>query len=127
MGIALVPHIKNQPVRFKVKDPVEGYGQFYGTQIGGQVSAASGNILNQFFPQLLTKRSGLLIVHCMQLCQGVFQADSLLSKKPASAKTNGQAKQGAEEYLKRGVSQQLFQLFDEKGGTHLGPIFHNIV
>ena len=60
MDIALVAHIKDQSVLFRVKDPVDGHRQLHGPQIGGQVASGFRNMLDQKFPQLPAKKGQLV-------------------------------------------------------------------
>ena len=51
MGVALVAHIKDHPVRPGVKHPVNGHNQFHRAQAGGQVPAGAGYHVNEACPQ----------------------------------------------------------------------------
>ena len=52
MDIALVAHVKNQPVPLRIIDPVKGHRQFDGPQVGGQVPPRAGHALHQEIPKL---------------------------------------------------------------------------
>ena len=47
MGIALVSHIKDQPVTGKIKHPVKGHCDLYRAQVGGQMTAGFGDRVDQ--------------------------------------------------------------------------------
>src|SRR5574344_1788609 len=51
VGIALVPHIKNQTVSGCIKYTVDSNRQFYHAQIGCKMSTGMGNFLNQKRPK----------------------------------------------------------------------------
>ena len=47
VGITLMAHIPDQPVFRGIEDGVQGDGQFYGAEIGGQMTAGLRYRLNQ--------------------------------------------------------------------------------
>ena len=51
MDIALMPHVKNQPVPAGVEDPVDGHRDLHRTQIGSQMAPRPGHAVNQKGPQ----------------------------------------------------------------------------
>jgi len=52
MDVALVTHVKDQPVLAGVVDPMEGYRQLHRSQIGSQMSTGAGNGIYQKLAQL---------------------------------------------------------------------------
>ena len=52
MGVALVPHVKDQAVHAGVKHPVDGHRQLHRAQIGRQMAPGPGDILDQFPAQV---------------------------------------------------------------------------
>ena len=57
MNIGLMTHIKNQPVNPRVKNGLNSQGQLNDSQIGSQVAAGSGHILNKKLANLTAQRS----------------------------------------------------------------------
>ena len=51
VDVALVAHIKDQPVGGGVKHTVDRHRQLHRSQVGGQMAAGLGDILDQKFPQ----------------------------------------------------------------------------
>ena len=61
MGVALVTHVEDQAVLREIKNPMEGYGELYGAQIGGQVSPGAGDAVDQRGTEPGAERLGLAI------------------------------------------------------------------
>ena len=59
MDIALVAHVKDDPVPLRGKDPVEGHGELHRPQVGGQVPPGLGDVVHQELPKLLTEERKL--------------------------------------------------------------------
>ena len=60
VGIALMSNIENQPVLCRVIDPVDGYGELNGAEVGGQMPAGAGNAVHLKTAQLRTQGLKLL-------------------------------------------------------------------
>ena len=63
MGVALVPHIKDDLILRGVKDTVQRHRQLHQPQIGGQVPAGVRNALYDEFPQLSAQLLELFLIH----------------------------------------------------------------
>ena len=63
VGIALVSHVKDQPVHIQVKHPVDGHCQFHYPETGGQMTTGVGNAFNDCFSQTVAK------LFCLQIRQ----------------------------------------------------------
>jgi len=70
--IALVPHVEHQPVHGGVKHPVNGYRQLHHPQVGGQVSAGFGYLIQEKTPQLTAKLAGLILVEPLHIGGAVY-------------------------------------------------------
>ena len=55
MRISLVPDIPDELVARRVKDLVQGHGEFHDAQTGAQMSAGYRNNIDEFLPQLVRK------------------------------------------------------------------------
>ena len=53
VDVSLMPYIKDEFVPGRVKDPVQGQGQFHHAQIGSQVPAVLGHDFDEQLPDLL--------------------------------------------------------------------------
>ena len=67
MGIALVPHVENQPVALKVENPVEGHGDLHCAQIGCQMSARTGDCIDQTGAEPGAEGLSLAVGHFFQI------------------------------------------------------------
>ena len=61
MNVALVAYIEHQPVRGRVEHTVNGHGQLHRSQIGRQMPAGTGYLLNEELPQLDAQQLRLLL------------------------------------------------------------------
>ena len=61
MDITLVAHVEDKAVPLRVKDPVDGNGQLYYSQVGGQVPSGPGNARYKKLPQLLAELGELAL------------------------------------------------------------------
>ena len=66
MGIALVPHIKDDLIPRHLKNTVQRHRQLHQPQIGGQVPAGVRNALYDKFPQLSAQLLELFLIHPLQ-------------------------------------------------------------
>ena len=64
--IALVSHVKDQPIQAGIKHPMDSHGELYRAQVGCQMSSGSRDIPHQFFPEARHKGRGLLIGQGLQ-------------------------------------------------------------
>ena len=60
MGIALMPHVKNQSILGEIKRAVQGDGQFHHPQVGGQMAAVARHAIDDARAQLLRQHGQLL-------------------------------------------------------------------
>ena len=72
VNIALVAHVKDQPVFCCVEHPVDGHRQLHRPQIGGQVSAGLRDALDQKRPQLLTQLRQLAAAEFLEILRRVY-------------------------------------------------------
>jgi hypothetical protein len=56
VGVALMPHVKNQPIPPGIIDPMQGDCQLHDAQIGRQMAAGFGYAPDQAFPDLGAQR-----------------------------------------------------------------------
>ena len=95
MHIALVAHIKDQPVPGGVEHPVDGHGQLHRAKVGGQMPAGAGDIVDQLLPQPGAQLLRLAVSELgQQRCAVVFFIGSQIEilprgKRPASFTTAG--------------------------------------
>ena len=66
MDIALVPHVKDQPVPAGIEHPVDSHSQLHRSQVGGQMPPCPGHIPDQLLPELPAQRRGLLVAQVRQ-------------------------------------------------------------
>ena len=62
MRVALMPHIKDQPVLSGIKHPVDGHRKLHHTQVGGQMPTGLGNALDEKRAKLPAKLLHLFII-----------------------------------------------------------------
>ena len=73
--IALMPHIKNEPVTSRIKNTVDRYCNLHRPQIGGQVSSRSRNGINHAGAKECTEFLGLSICDVLAV-NGFFQCQN---------------------------------------------------
>ena len=71
MGIALVPHIKDQTVPGEIEHPVKGNCNLHCPQIGGQMAAGFGHMLHQELRQLPAQGLQLFPVQGLHVRRGM--------------------------------------------------------
>jgi hypothetical protein len=65
-------NIKNQPVHRGIINPMQSDSQLHCTQIGGEMSAGLGDILNLKFPEFLTQRNKLVTGQAFNIVGTVY-------------------------------------------------------
>ena len=73
VAITLVPHVKDDTVPLRSKDPVKGHRQFYRPQIGGQMAPPPGDHLHQTLPKLGAQGLGFGIGDQMEIIWDIQQ------------------------------------------------------
>ena len=86
MGIALMSYVKNQPVRFRMKDPMDGHNDLHCTQAGSQVAACPGNSINEPGPQQLAQSSCLAVAQITQVVRNMIQIQNDITPRPVSGR-----------------------------------------
>ncbi len=61
MGVALVAHVKNQPVPAGIKHTMNGNDQLHRPQAGGQMAAGAGDHIQNAGPQQAAQGRGLAV------------------------------------------------------------------
>ena len=64
--VALMAHVKDQPVPAGVEHPVDGHGELHHPQVGGQMPSGPGYVPDQLLPELAAQLPGLLVPHPRQ-------------------------------------------------------------
>ena len=64
--VALMAHVKDQPVPAGVEHPVDGHGELHYPQVGGQMPSGPGYVPDQLLPELAAQLPGLLVPHPRQ-------------------------------------------------------------
>lgn len=82
--VALMAHVKDQPVPAGVEHPVDGHGELHYPQVGGQMPSGPGYVPDQLLPELAAQLPGLLSPIPARM--GPYEVVlSLLSKKSLTA------------------------------------------
>ena len=71
MHIRLVRGIKNNGLARGIKYAVQRYGQFHHAQVGTQMSACDGNLINETLPNLCRKLFKLVCGQCLEILRRV--------------------------------------------------------
>ena len=97
VDVALVAYVEDQAVPLRVEAAVDGHGELHGPQVGGQVPAGPGHILQQELPQLPAElrqpvcRQGLHVPRGMDIFQNHRRIPHFHFWPPGSGALRGKA------------------------------------